>query len=153
MVYITLIPFDVYATVNHYQNILFDLQVYDLYFSKYKLMNIKYIDNDWEWMLIVVSIVDYVVMIALCFVILPFTYFYAEESLENDEDIDFFEVDAYSDEDEELLLDNMSSTETSSISERIPGERRSYKRSQKNSLNRVLDKVVKSIRQTVTSIH
>lgn len=31
-------------------------------------------------------IVDYVVMITLCFLILPFTYFYAEEALDSEED-------------------------------------------------------------------
>ena len=34
LVYITLIPFDVYATVNHYKTIIFDIKVYDLYFCK-----------------------------------------------------------------------------------------------------------------------
>ena len=34
MVYIALIPFDVYATVNHYQSLIFDIQIYDLYFCK-----------------------------------------------------------------------------------------------------------------------
>jgi hypothetical protein len=37
-------------------------------------------------------------MIIMCFLILPFTYFYAEEALESDEDIDFIEDDFSDDE-------------------------------------------------------
>lgn len=87
-------------------------------------------------------------MIAVCFVVLPFTYFYAEESLENDEDIDFFEADAYSDDDEDFEIN--SSTDAGS--ERIPGEKKTYKQSTKNSLSRILDKCYKALRQTVFSI-
>jgi hypothetical protein len=39
LVYITLIPFDVYSTVNHYSSILFGLQIYDFYFCKYLNIN------------------------------------------------------------------------------------------------------------------
>ena len=40
-------------------------------------------------------------MISLCFLILPFTYFYAEEALDSEEDMDFaFDDEDY--EDEEL---------------------------------------------------
>ena len=65
MVYILLIPFDVFAAVRHYDSVVsLDLnfigiqlvvEIYDLYF------------------------VCYVVMIYMCFVGLPFSYFYAEE--------------------------------------------------------------------------
>ena len=37
-------------------------------------------------------------MIALCFVILPFTYFYAEETLESDDEMNFMEDEFSSDE-------------------------------------------------------
>jgi hypothetical protein len=41
-------------------------------------------------------------MIALCFFILPFTHFYAEEALDSEDDIDLdFDLDDYDNEDEE----------------------------------------------------
>ena len=39
-------------------------------------------------------------MIALCFLILPFTYFYAEEALDSEEDMDFAFDDDYDDDEE-----------------------------------------------------
>ena len=33
------------------------------------------------------AIVDYIVMIALCFFVLPFTYFYAEEALDSEDEL------------------------------------------------------------------
>ena len=63
MVYILLIPFDVFATVRHYTSIFtlynpvtaknFEITIYDLYFA------------------------CYLIMIYMCFVALPFSYFYA----------------------------------------------------------------------------
>ena len=32
LVYITLVPFDVYQTVNHYKTFFFGFQIYDIYF-------------------------------------------------------------------------------------------------------------------------
>lgn len=49
--------------------------------------------------LIIYRLVDYVVMIALCFFVLPFTYFYAEETLDGEEDMDF----EFDDEDDDEL--------------------------------------------------
>ena len=49
--------------------------------------------------LIVLIIVDYVLMIGLCFFILPFTYFYAEEALESEDDL---ELDFESDEEDDI---------------------------------------------------
>jgi len=64
MVYILLIPFDVFASVRHFETIFkvwvpiidhyWSLQIYDFYF------------------------ISYVSMIYLCFVGLPFSYFYAQ---------------------------------------------------------------------------
>jgi hypothetical protein len=51
-----------------------------------------------------VSIVDYCVMISLCFLFLPFTYFYAEEALSSDDEISDLLQDGFSDEDEEQLV-------------------------------------------------
>lgn len=34
LVYIALVPLDVYATVNHLKTLIFDFQIYDIYFSK-----------------------------------------------------------------------------------------------------------------------
>jgi len=65
-------------------------------------------------------LVDYIIMIGLCFVVLPFTYFYAEESLENEDDIDFFSLGEYSDEDEDLE----TITTASSLSVTVKGESR-----------------------------
>ena len=76
LVYILLIPFDVFATVRHYEtlfkltepffNITFSVRIYDLYFC------------------------CYVGMIYLCFIGLPFSYFYAQSVLDDDEK--FFET-------------------------------------------------------------
>ena len=41
-------------------------------------------------------------MIALCFLLLPFTYFYAEEALSSEDEINDFFEDDYSEEEEEL---------------------------------------------------
>lgn len=43
-------------------------------------------------------IVDYVIMIGMCFLVLPFTYFYAEETLESEDELDLLQDDS----DEEL---------------------------------------------------
>jgi hypothetical protein len=40
-------------------------------------------------------------MIALCFLVLPFTYFYAEETLESEDDLDGFLEQELSDDDDE----------------------------------------------------
>ena len=48
-------------------------------------------------------------MIALCFLVLPFTYFYAEETLESEDALDFFDNDM-SDEEE---LESDQSTKAS----------------------------------------
>ena len=49
------------------------------------------IQRDFSYLIL--SLVDYLAMISLCFVFLPFTYFYAEESLDCEDDIDFFDVE------------------------------------------------------------
>lgn len=71
MIYILLIPFDVFATVRHHDVLFgftdpilhhhFNVKIYDLYF------------------------ICYVGMIFLCFVWLPFSYFYAQSVQEEDE--------------------------------------------------------------------
>lgn len=71
MIYILLIPFDVFATVRHHDILfsfkdplfeyLFNVRIYDLYF------------------------ICYVGMILLCFVWLPFSYFYAQSVQEEEE--------------------------------------------------------------------
>ena len=75
LVYITLIPFDVYVTVNHYSSLLFNLQIYDFYFCNFQIFSYQ------------VHLVDYCIMILLCFVFLPFTYFYADEALSSEDSI------------------------------------------------------------------
>ena len=79
LVYITLIPFDVYSTVNHYSSILFGLQIYDFYFCK-KLTHSLLTSS---------CVVDFWLVILLCFVVLPFTYYYAEEVLVSEDGGDF----------------------------------------------------------------
>ena len=64
LVYLSLIPFDVYTTVNHYSHILLKLTTYDLYFGTIIFL----------YLILVV----YWLALLLCFVILPFTYFYSE---------------------------------------------------------------------------
>lgn len=54
-------------------------------------------------------IVDYLIMIALCFFILPFTYFYAEETLDSEDDLELEFADL-SDEDDEVTSTKHSST-------------------------------------------
>lgn len=55
------------------------------------------------------NIVDYIVMISLCFFILPFTYFYSEETLDSEDNFDFdFSYD--SDEDDERKSTKHSTT-------------------------------------------
>jgi hypothetical protein len=71
MIYILLIPFDVFATVRHHDILFsfkdplfesrFNVRIYDLYF------------------------ICYVGMIMLCFVWLPFSYFYAQSVQEEEE--------------------------------------------------------------------
>lgn len=71
MIYILLIPFDVFATVRHHDILfsfkdpffesLFNVRIYDLYF------------------------ICYVGMIMMCFVWLPFSYFYAQSVQEEEE--------------------------------------------------------------------
>jgi amino acid permease len=71
MIYILLIPFDVFATVRHHDILfsfkdplleyLWNVRIYDLYF------------------------ICYVGMILLCFVWLPFSYFYAQSVQEEEE--------------------------------------------------------------------
>ena len=71
LVYILLIPFDVFATVRHYETLFkltdplfqmtFAVRIYDLYF------------------------LCYVGMIYLCFIGLPYSYFYAQSVLDDDE--------------------------------------------------------------------
>ena len=71
MIYILLIPFDVFASVRHHDTLFtfkdpllhheFNVRIYDLYF------------------------ICYVSMILLCFVWLPFSYFYAQSVQEEDE--------------------------------------------------------------------
>lgn len=71
MIYILLIPFDVFATVRHHDVLFeftdpllhhhFNVKIYDLYF------------------------ICYVGMIFLCFIWLPFSYFYAQSVQEEDE--------------------------------------------------------------------
>lgn len=80
MVYITLIPLDVYATSNK-TALPFNIQVYDIYFCK------VFVTSN-------ILVVEYLVMIALCFLILPFTYFYSEEALEGEEGDPFFDDDS-----------------------------------------------------------
>jgi hypothetical protein len=46
-------------------------------------------------------------MIALCFLLLPFTYFYAEEALSSEDEINDFFEDDYSEEE----LDSEASTQ------------------------------------------
>ena len=62
-------------------------------------------------------------MIGLCFVVLPFTYFYAEESLENEDDIDFFSLGEYSDDDEDLETITSVSTSTMNVKGETKGKR------------------------------
>jgi len=72
MVYILLIPFDVFATVRHFVTVFkvrdplfhsdYAITIYDLYFT------------------------CYVAMIYLCFVGLPFSYFYAQ-SVQDEEEL------------------------------------------------------------------
>ena len=71
LVYILLIPFDVFATVRHYETLFkvttpvfgyeLSIKIYDLYF------------------------LCYVGMIYLCFIGLPFSYFYAQSVQEEDD--------------------------------------------------------------------
>ena len=71
MVYILLIPFDVFATVRHHATLFeftdpilhhqFNIKIYDLYFT------------------------CYIGMICLCFIGLPFSYFYAQSVQEEEE--------------------------------------------------------------------
>lgn len=71
MVYLLLIPFDVFATVRHYKSIFsikepiwgttYSITVYDLYF------------------------LSYICMIYLCFIGLPYSYFYAQSVQEEEE--------------------------------------------------------------------
>ena len=69
MVYILLIPFDVFATVRHLHKVFtikhpfgtIDFEMYDLYFM------------------------SYILMIYLCFIGLPFSFFYAQ-SVQEEED-------------------------------------------------------------------
>lgn len=71
MIYILLIPFDVFATVRHHDTLFefsdpllhheFHVRIYDLYF------------------------ICYVGMIFLCFICLPFSYFYAQSVQEEDD--------------------------------------------------------------------
>ena len=71
LVYILLIPFDVFATVRHYETLFeltipvvaykFAIRIYDLYF------------------------LCYVGMIYLCFIGLPFSYFYAQSVQDEDD--------------------------------------------------------------------
>lgn len=71
MIYILLIPFDVFATVRHHDTLFtfkepvfeheFNVRIYDLYF------------------------ICYVAMILMCFVWLPFSYFYAQSVQEEEE--------------------------------------------------------------------
>ena len=92
--YITLVPFDVYATVNHFSSLIFNINLYDLYFSKH---------FNWHFLS---SIADYILMIILVFFLLPFSYFYADETLSDDvsggkDPLDaFFEDNISSDEED-----------------------------------------------------
>lgn len=71
LVYILLIPFDVFASVRHYETLFsltvpviqykFAIRIYDLYF------------------------LCYVGMIYLCFIGLPFSYFYAQSVQDEDD--------------------------------------------------------------------
>ncbi len=88
------------------------------------------------------EIVDYIAMISLCFLILPFTYFYAEESLESEDEIDFFEVNEYSDDDEEPVETNS----TTAASTKDKESRRSYREANKYSCNRIMDRIYKATR-------
>ena len=77
-------------------------------------------------------------MIALCFFILPFTYFYAEEALSSDDDIDnFFENNNSSDSDEEETRDEKRDKEK--------GRSRS-----ENWAQRIMEHSGKAIRHTVS---
>jgi hypothetical protein len=52
-------------------------------------------------------IVDYVVMIGLCFFVLPFTYFYAEEALDSEDDLEF---DFHSDDEDDISTSQSAKT-------------------------------------------
>ncbi|CDW85588.1 UNKNOWN [Stylonychia lemnae] len=120
MVYITLIPFDVYNAVNHYKTVIFNIDLYTFYLC------------------------DYIILIGLCFIVLPFTYFYAEESLENEDDIDFFSLGEYSDDDEEF--DTISTGSSSTM--QVKGEKRSKKHSLNQRLKQTWTKAVISFKKT-----
>ena len=64
MVYILLIPFDVFASVRHFDTVF---SIYDPVFSKRR--NLRIYD---------LYFISYVCMIFLCFIGLPFSYFYAQ---------------------------------------------------------------------------
>ena len=66
LLYITLVPFDVYATVNHFATLVLGFKLYDLYFSTLFISPVN------------IFIADYILMIVLVFFLLPFSYFYAE---------------------------------------------------------------------------
>jgi hypothetical protein len=78
-------------------------------------------------------------MIALCFLVLPFTYFYAEETLESGDDMESFLDEELSDEE----LDSSYSTKTGNTRRNSKGEGRMIK---------IWDRTYKAIRQTVKNI-
>eukprot|EP00347_Sterkiella_histriomuscorum_P022538 403338112 len=134
LVYITIIPFDVYSAVNHHQKVLLGFEIYDLYF------------------------VDYVIMISLCFVILPFTYFYAEEQLESEDSNDFFQIGQYSDEeaeeeeDEEEEIGVVSETNSTSGSTiiKVQSERKKRKNASiKENVKLIWTRSLKALRNTI----
>jgi len=119
------VPFDVFATVNHYKTFIYGIQLYDIYFCKHL-----------HTLITLLRLVDYLIMIALCFFILPFTYFYADESLESEDDMDLgFDLDDYDIEDEE--------TNSSSI---FSGKNRG----KGGVCSGFLDRAYKSLRHTVS---
>lgn len=101
MVYILLIPFDVFASVRHFETVFsvynpiaqhrHHLRIYDLYF------------------------ICYVCMILLCFVGLPFSYFYAQ-SVQDSEEIDASDI-THGGESTSLGMKGMDSSESSSEEE------------------------------------
>lgn len=62
-------------------------------------------------------------MISLCFLILPFTYFYAEETLESgEEDMDLFDNDFSEEDDDDELQSNSTKSQSSKKTRRHSGE-------------------------------
>ena len=106
MIYIMLIPFDVFRAARHFDSrysfrvwglgIRGSLDLYDLYF------------------------ICYTIMIFMSFVGLPFSYFYAQ-SVQDDEDL-IDSITAYSGSGQRLKSNGMDSSETSSEDEDAENE-------------------------------